>query len=569
MRVLPQLRIFGIDAQQHLTAVAVCSGLLAVAAAAFPQARVHPQQSSPAAPNADVQPVVDPLGRSTPRGTVLGFLMAGRKGDDDRAAMYLDARQSPKAAAALAAQLFVVLDRRLPAHLNELSDRPEGSPADLVTPTRYLVGTIPGNDVGIYLERVEDKAGLIWLFSKDTLQQVPNLYEETRAVSFESVLPRWLVEIKVGEVSLYQWLAFLVGLPFIYFFTFLLNRLFSLLLRFLVRQVSPAASVKDVQFIPHPLRLLFVALVIRWLLTALGLSLMARQFWSSTATIITIAASIWIAVALNGRSQRYIRGKLQSRNLTGAASVQQLIRRCIDILIVMVGLFFALHHFGVNASTALAGLGIGGIAIALAAQKTLENIIGGISLIADKAARIGDMVRIGGFIGTVEDISLRSLKIRTLDRGIAIIPNGQVANMNLEVLSARDKFQFHLVVPLHHSTTISVLEIVETSIRQLLELDSHVEQKSLRVRFFRLGFCSFDIEIFGYVYAGSWMSFLELQEKLLCGIVEIVQSAGVQFGFPAVCFESEAALSSTLARRLVGTSSSDPSPSELGRNRSL
>ena len=110
---------------------------------------------------------------------------------------------------------------------------------------------------------------------------------------------------------------------------------------------------------------------------------------------------------------------------------------------MIVCLLVALYHFGLNPTAALAGLGVGGIAVALAAQKTLENVIGGISVIVDKVASVGDTLRVGGTVGTVEDIGLRSTRIRTLDRTLLSVPNGQIANLSLENLSARDKFWFH------------------------------------------------------------------------------------------------------------------------------
>ena len=131
----------------------------------------------------------------------------------------------------------------------------------------------------------------------------------------------------------------------------------------------------------------------------------------------------------------------------------------------------ALRYFGVDPTAALAGLGIGGIAVALAAQKTLENVIGGLSLIFDKAVRVGDSLKLGEAVGTVDSIGLRSTRIRTLDRTILSIPNGQMANVSLETLSVRDKCWFHHIVGLQYETTSAQMRHVIDAIRERLVTD--------------------------------------------------------------------------------------------------
>ena len=190
-------------------------------------------------------------------------------------------------------------------------------------------------------------------------------------------------------------------------------------------------------------------------------------------------------------------------------------------------------RFGVNPTAALAGLGVGGIGVALAAQKTLENVIGGISLIADQAVPVGDILKLGDISGTVEDVGLRSTRIRTLERTVVSMPNGQIASMSLETFSARDKFWFHPLVGLRYETTPAQLCSVITGIRKLLTGDCGVDSDSVRVRFVRFAAFSLDVDIFAYVFARDWSHFLEIQEELLLGIIDVVQQAGAEIAFPS------------------------------------
>jgi MscS family membrane protein len=188
----------------------------------------------------------------------------------------------------------------------------------------------------------------------------------------------------------------------------LLNRLLKPLVRRLRLHFYGKVDLPYPEALPKPVRLLLLALVIRWILSNLSLPLLARQVWSNTATVITIAACVWLLIILNSRGEEYVLRRLRSHQLTAAASMLRLFRRVIDLLIVFGGIVVGLHFFGMNAAAALAGLGVGGIAVALAAQKTLENLIGGVSLIFDEAVRVGDSLKVGDISGTVDYIGLRS-----------------------------------------------------------------------------------------------------------------------------------------------------------------
>jgi MscS family membrane protein len=219
--------------------------------------------------------------------------------------------------------------------------------------------------------------------------------------------------------------------------------------------------------------------------------------------------------------------------LTGSASVLRLIRRFLDGVILFAAILFTLHHFGVNLTAAMAGIGVGGIAVALAAQKTLENVIAGVSLIADQAVRAGDTLKVGDIVGTVEEVGLRSTRIRTVDRSVISLPNGQLATMSLETLSARDKFWFHPVLGLRYSTTAPQLRSILTALHGLLDEHPSVESSSVRVRLIRFAASSLDIEIFSYIFAPDWNEFLMVQEELLLAIMEIVNNAGAEMAFPS------------------------------------
>jgi MscS family membrane protein len=466
----------------------------------------------------------------------MGFLTASRKGDYATAKLYLDTPLRGTRADSLAEKLSSVLDRRLPARLNQLSARSEGSQYFPDRRDIDLVGTIDSlsGGVDIVVQRVNrGKDGAVWLFSKETLDAVPELYEEVNLVSVDKVLPSFLTERKIGPIPLFQWLFIFVGMPGIYALTGLLDRLVSPLAGRMWHWFRGQPDLQRVHVVPRPVRLLLLAWVIQGMVANLDLSLLTRQFWSSAASAITIAACVWLALMLNAWGEHLSRRNLERRGVQGVVSVLRLARRTLDLLALFAGALILLSHFNLNVTAALAGLGVGGIAIALAAQKTLENVIGGISIIADRAVRVGDFLKIGDTMGTIEDIGLRSTRIRTLDRSVVSIPNSQISNERLEDLSRRDKFWLHPILSLRYETTAAQMRSALEAIRRLLLNHARVEKSSIRVRFLRFGSSSLDVEVFAYISVIDFSDFLQIQEELLLCMMDAIQAAGTRIALPS------------------------------------
>ena len=220
-------------------------------------------------------------------------------------------------------------------------------------------------------------------------------------------------------------------MPLFYFATVLLNKLLTPLVRGAWRRAFPESDfIRKV--LPAPIRLLVAALALRWFLSSVSLSLFVRQAGATAANLILIAALAWLLIQLNGEVERYVRRRLPGLNAGAGIALVRLVRRFADIVVVFLALLATLRIFAIDPTPALAGLGVGGIAIALAAQKTLENVIAGMSLIVDQAVRVGDTLKMGDVVGTVDHIGLRSTRIRTLDRTVVSVPNSQIANVTLE-----------------------------------------------------------------------------------------------------------------------------------------
>jgi MscS family membrane protein len=218
---------------------------------------------------------------------------------------------------------------------------------------------------------------------------------------------------------------------------------------------------------------------------------------------------------------------------SGRITIIQLVSKLSKALAVIACVLIVMYIAGINITAALTGLGIGGIAIAFAAQKALENLFGGIMIISDQPIRVGDFCKAGAYMGTVESIGLRSTYMRTLDRTMVSIPNGQLAVMSLENFAFRDKILFHHFISLHPETTSKQCADVLTGMRKVLQEHPLIEQSTMRVSFVRISDTAFVVEAYAYVLETVYDAFMEIQEALLLKFIEVAERAGAGIAFPA------------------------------------
>ena len=249
--------------------------------------------------------------------------------------------------------------------------------------------------------------------------------------------------------------------------------------------------------------------------------------------MLLLAGVVWWLWRMVDLVAERMRGHLRPDYPRTAQSVYVLGRRLLKGVALAIALLAGLAAFGVDLTTTMAGLGIGGVALAFASQKTLENVFGGIFVLSDRSIVVGDVCQIGKYVGEVVDVGLRSMQLRTANRTVVYVPNGTLATMEVENLTRRDKFLFNPTVGLRYETTLEQLQRVASDIRASLAADSRIEDSTLRVRLVRFGAYSLDVEVFAYVKTADFPAFLGVQEELLMRIMGIVKYAGTGFAFPS------------------------------------
>jgi MscS family membrane protein len=511
--------------------------VLAMAAVVTAHAQNPLLPATPAATPANTAPV-DPLGRGTPRGTVLGFLQAAQSSRWQSAAQYFQQTRSRRPAneEELVTELKALMDRAYVGNINRITELPEGTPQEGLLPEQERVGklVVNGDEADLILVRVSDPVyGPVWLFSTESLAKVPDLYDQIAVERVETKLPVSLVKNVFLGLPLWQWLAILLLVP--------LAMLGSWIVLQIARGIGVlVASIRkrklDYQFhteVSGPLWVIIATALHLVAVRMLGLPLLTRHYYDQIAVMFLLIGVTWLLTRVVGWLAKRLRTRAVTAGQMGFSSLVLLGQRILKALVVVAGIMAILSNFGFNMTTALAGLGIGGIAIAFAAQKTLENLFGGVSVLADEAIHVGDVCRFGTTIGTVEDIGLRSTRIRTQERIDLSIPNGALATMNLENLARRDKFLLQQTLGLRSETRRDQLLYVLAEIRKLLYSHPRIEAETARIRFAGFGESSLAMELFCYVKTTDGVEFNAIREDVLLRIMQVVDESGTSFSSPS------------------------------------
>ncbi len=514
---------------------------VATGAIAAPSGNASTGEQNGAAAKSDA----DPLGRSTPQGLVKGLMRAFANGDYrgaeryfENGAVFVRAGRSYTTAAS-ARQFHEVLDRvgtiTTPA---EISPSPEGDLNDGLAQNleRFGTATVGNTEVVFLAKRVQEKGSLIWLVSAETLSEAAGLSRLNARKPFEESLLDQIPEgPNVGGTPISHWLALLLIAGLCFTLAIVLVGLRRPVFRLLKWKRDDTRLVRFMDASAMPLRLVIAAGLFFAIVSSqtLGLSVLARYHSIFVAQIIAGLGLAWLVWRIAETASVYALEQMSQRGQIAAHSIVRFLKRLVQGAIIVIFLFLVIRSLGIDVTTALAALGLGGLAVALGAQKLFENLFGSLTLMADRPVRVGDFCKFGEALGTVEDIGIRSTRIRTLDRTVLTVPNGAFSSMQIENYSSRDQFWFHPMLNLRYETSPEQIRYLLQELRAMLYAHPRVNPNPARVRFLALGAHSIDLEIFAYVRADSYDDFLEIQEDLLLRCMEIVKSSGTGFAFPS------------------------------------
>lgn len=483
----------------------------------------------------------DSLGRRTPRGAFEGFIKAVANQNYQKAAHYLnidttliETRNGPVLAQALQ-QLMDRTGKLMPYAW--ISDSPEGNVNDDLGPNLDQVGTITINAdrTDLILERTQGPSGgPIWLFSSQTVQRIPLPVEEAETSALvDKVTPGVLEENKWGGVPIGHWLTIIVLAIVSYIVAKGIVSLVIYLIPLVWRKAREEATAGIIRAFALPVRLYLAVWIFVLASRYAGISIIVRLKLSEITVIVGIVAMLLLAWRLMEFLSRLFEKQLVRRNNQAGVSAVLFLRRGLKVALFILGIILALDTFGFDVTAGIAALGIGGIALALGAQKTVENFVGSVTLIADQPIRVGDYCQVGGVSGTVEQIGMRSTRIRTNERTIVTIPNGEFSSLHIENFAPRDRFLLAPKLRLRYDTTPDQVRYLLVELRSLLYAHPKVSPDPARIRFAELAQDALVLEVYAYVISKDFDEYLQVKEDLFLRMMDVVKASGTDFALPS------------------------------------
>ncbi len=528
---------------------------------------------------------LEPVDTSSPRATVQSFLTLTEEAAGiynayrdtpnpetqdafwlivDKAGRLLDLSRVPPAAQRKIADetfylLWEVIGRVELPDLTEIPDADVGKDVqeNLEQLTRWR---IPGTEITIDRIAEGPRAGE-FLFSSDTVKQAPRLYRLSRELPYLRPMPienvyqlneqitGWMIPLRWVE-TLPAWTKVSIHGQVIWkWFTLLLLVALAVavviaVLRWARRKPADGSLRSLLRRLSAPLTIIIAGWLVWFLglqqINVTGLAAVIPDFLRELADSVAVVWIVWITASWI--AEAIIASQLnQTDNLN--ASLVHLAARTLGIIAVLVLLFRAAHNIGIPVYGLVAGAGVGGLAVALAARSTLENFMGTLNLFADRPVREGDLCRYDNDstpdwrpVGRVQSIGLRSTRIRRLDRSLVTIPNAEFAQLHLVNLSACERFLLQTTLGLRFETTDDQLRFVLAQLRELLHAHPetiHTLEDPIRVRFTGFGEFSLNVGVRAYIRTTQYNEFLAIQEDILLRVMKLVKQAGTGFAFPS------------------------------------
>lgn len=475
----------------------------------------------------------DTLGRETPRTSLQGFLTAARQLDYQSASDYLDFRNLPFTVAAdqkaeIARQLHVSLDRALWIDIDGLSGDLLGKLPENVPDYRDLVGTIdtPEGTVPVLLQRVPSSDNKrIWKISNATVAKVPLLDKYYGYSEIGEWLSIHLPNYRFMGVMLWQWLYFAV------MFAIYIVAVCSAY--WLLSKIAQLANLKlayYLNFLYGPLSFLTATILTRNFSDSSNVTFAVKAV--AEASTILILAWLWFLWRVVELSKSKLSEKLIAQGKKHATYLLRPAANVLKTLLVIAAILIWLENLGFSATTIMAGLGIGGLAVALASQKSVENLIGAITLYSSTPVKVGNLCRVGKFVGTVEEIGLRATRVRTIERTVVYIANAKFIDMEIENFSEREKMAFRPNLLLEMPESNEQLTEFNAALKALLEQHELIDESPCRVYF--NGFSPFAVELYvlSYITTTDFETYLQVSDALHFEIMNLLHQHKLKLAAP-------------------------------------
>ncbi len=478
--------------------------------------------------------IPDSFGRDTPRNTVQGFISALGQNDYLLASNYLNLTKSDNPTTEVR-QFKQALDaggRFLPDL--QLNNTAEGNLADQLLPNQESVGNISIDDknVPLILERVVSQKGeQYWQFSTETLNSIPDVVENTEPTLVSQYTVDSLEDKKLFGYQLTDLIAAMVMTVSSLLLTYILVWLLYHLLKIIYPRVrNTPLPIPDKVILP--LAVVIMALMLSEIMVYAGISVTLREPINRFTEIASWLAVTWLLLRII--DSLFVRAVNLSyrKNHIERVSILGLMRKIVKALLLIFAIIVIFGNLGFDLTTGIAALGVGGLALALGAQKTIENLVGSVVVVADSPVRIGDYCRFGTQEGTVIDIGIRSSRVRTLNRTVVTVPNGDFSSMQIENYTSRDMFHFLHNLYIKRNADIDVVFSMVKDLDKFLKEHELTNKEWNQANILELRQDCYIIQLRAYVNCIDVTEFYGKQDTLLVDVLTLVKKYNVEHALP-------------------------------------
>jgi len=352
-------------------------------------------------------------------------------------------------------------------------------------------------------------------------------------MSLSRWIPAPLLDLGPWDLAWWQWIAVIGNVLIALLIGRVAVRLVTWSLRRVVARTETTLDDELVQKLASPLRMLGAVAVYRLAMPLVELPAHRAAAITDVLLAVLAVAVVWGVLRAIDVLMMHAGTASWAQRRPASRALLSLVGRTLKVVVVIIAAVGFLGAVGLPIGSLLAGLGIGGIAIAFGAQKTVENLFGAFALGVDQPLREGDFVKVeADLMGTVESVGLRSTRVRTPDRTLVTLPNGRLADMKIETFAVRDRCRFATTLGLTYGTTASQLRAVTAGVEKLLRDHPKIWSENIVVRFMAFGQSSLDIEVLCWFETADYAEFRAIREDVLVAIMEIVERAGSGFAFP-------------------------------------
>ncbi|MEM1196707.1 MAG: mechanosensitive ion channel family protein [Pseudomonadota bacterium] len=496
------------------------------------------EEAGAESPPSDASEAPDLYARQTPRSTVTALLGAISAEEATYIDAYFDIEElSAEETAYFKLALQSALDTGGNLYpFQELSTLETGALSDGLDPSLEEVGTLAGGETRFLLVRTEDGQGrLVWKVSRETLLNLPTVIEQQTEEPVSSEAAVAMAEeqesvLRIAGVSPREWALL---------FFYLAVTLGSVgagawIILWALRQIFAREHVIYRFFnagLP-PLALLIGISLFRIGSETAEISIVGRQLILRYLGVVAPVALAWFLLRLIDGVTGWLTGRMEVRRRLQSASLVSLSRRVLKVSVFIIAALLILDTFGLDVNNWLAALGIGGLALALGAQKTVENLVGTVTVLLDRPIQVGDFCKVGDVLGTVEDIGIRSTRIRTLARTLVTIPNGDFSSRQIENYSSRDQIFLNETINLEYSLSSDQLTGAINAVEELLLGHEAVAEDPCYVTLHRFGPATLQLSIFAYLLTNDYFEALAVKQTVLLAIYKELERIGVPIALP-------------------------------------